>query len=53
MVKVAKGAKALRGQSKHRARLAELSAEHVTDFSRDAANAEYQSLLSLYGRSVT
>lgn len=45
MVKVAKGARTLDGVSLKRARLAELSAEHVTPFDRSAATFAFRRLV--------
>lgn len=45
MVKVAKGAKYLEGRAKGRAQVADYCAEHITEFDRDFAEAEFDLLL--------
>jgi len=45
MVRVAKGAKYLEGRAKNRAQVADYCAEHVTEFDRDFAQAEFDILL--------
>lgn len=53
MVQVAKGAKTLSGAAARRAALADLCAEHVTPFERDAAVADYDALLARYDQQVS
>lgn len=45
MVRVAKGAKYLEGRAKNRAQVADYCAEHITEFDRDFAQAEFDILL--------
>ncbi|WP_409433746.1 beta-N-acetylhexosaminidase [Litorimonas sp. RW-G-Af-16] len=47
MVKVVKGAKALKGKALMRARIAENCVDHITDFDRESANAEFDALMNL------
>ena len=45
MVNVAKGAKYLEGRAKGRAQVADYCAEHITEFDRGSAEAEFDLLL--------
>ena len=45
IVRVAKGAKYLEGRAKNRAQVADYCAEHITEFDRDFAQAEFDILL--------
>ena len=49
MVSVAKGARYLEGRAKNRAKVADYSAEHVTEFDRDFSQAEFDHLLGQIG----
>ena len=49
MVSVAKGAGYLEGRAKNRAKVADYSAEHVTEFDRDSSQAEFDHLLGQIG----
>ena len=50
MVRVAKGAKYLEGRAKNRAQVADYCAEHITEFDRDFAQAEFDILLERSSR---